>query len=92
MEVDFQIKDVSFVWDSAKAAAHHPRITFENAATVFLDPFLQTVDASQNGQARRAAIGFDSISRVLFVVYVMDGSRIRIISARKATSQEKKLI
>ena len=43
---------------------------FEEAATVFQDPFVVLTDASRNEEARDAAIGFDSTARLLFVVHI----------------------
>jgi uncharacterized protein len=66
-------------------------ITFERAAEVFFDPFFRLVDATRNEEARDAVIGFDALGRVLFVVHLeVEGAYIRIISARKATLQERK--
>ena len=69
----------------------HDGITFERAAEVFFDPFFRLVDATRNDEARAAVIGFDALGRVLFVVHIeVEGEYIRIISARKATPQERK--
>ena len=93
MDVRFELHGLAFVWDAAKAAAnprHHDGITFEQAASVFFDPFFRLVDASRHGESRDAVIGFDAAGRLLFVVHIeRDGESIRIVSARKATSQER---
>ena len=69
----------------------HDGITFERAAEVFFDPFFRLVDATRSDEARDAVIGFDALGRVLFVVHIeVEGEYIRIISARKATPQERK--
>jgi uncharacterized DUF497 family protein len=84
----------AFVWDEEKARvniATHDGITFEQAAEAFLDPFFRLVDATRNNEARDAVIGFDALGRLLFVVHIeFEDEYIRIISARKATSQERK--
>ena len=83
-----------FVWDVSKAAANRRRhgIRFEDAATVFMDPLLVLTDASRNDEARDAAIGFDQLGRLLFVVHVeFESSSIRIISARPAETHEEAL-
>ena len=93
MEVHFELHGLSFVWDNAKAAVNpreHDGITFEQAATVFFDPFFRMVDASRHGESRDAVIGLNAVGRLLFVVHIeRDGEFIRLISARKATSQER---
>ena len=58
---------------AAKAAANprrHDGITFEQAASVFFDPFFRLVDASRHGESRDAVIGFDAAGRLLFVVHI----------------------
>ncbi len=58
---------------------------------MFFDPFFQLVDASRKDEVREAVIGYDALSRLLFVVHVeLDGEAIRIISARKANQEERK--
>ena len=93
MDIRFELHGMTFVWDEAKAAINprsHDGITFEQAASVFFDPFFRLVDASRNGQSRDAVIGFDAAGRLLFVVHIeRDGESIRIVSARKATKQER---
>lgn len=93
MNVRFELNGTTSVWDEAKAAANprrHDGVTFEQAATVFFDPLFRLVDASRNDESRDAAIGFDAAGRLLFVVHVeRDGETIRIVSARKATKQER---
>jgi len=57
---------------------------------VFFDPFFRIVDASGEDEAREAAVGYDYIGRVLFVVHIeIEGEAIRRISARRATPQER---
>lgn len=54
------------------------------------DPFFRLVDASRNEEARDAAIGYDTLGRLLFVVHVVfEDDAIRLISARKTTTQER---
>lgn len=93
MDVRFQLDGVAFVWDIAKARSNileHDGVRFEEAAHVFFDPFLRLVDASRNDQTRDAVIGYDMRGRLLFVVHLqINDEYIRIISARKATRQER---
>jgi uncharacterized DUF497 family protein len=66
-------------------------VSFEAAATVFFDPFLRIEDASRDEEERDAAIGFDEIQRLLYVVHIeVEDEYIRIISARPATSEERR--
>jgi uncharacterized DUF497 family protein len=60
------------------------------SAEVFFDPFFRLVDASRNDEARDAVIGYDTLGQMLFVVHIeVEDESIRIISARKATLQER---
>jgi len=94
VDVRYELNGTTFVWDEQKARrniAAHDGITFERAAEVFFDPFFRLIDASRNEEARDAVIGFDTLRRMLFVVHIEIGDEyIRIISARKATLQERK--
>ena len=94
MDVHFELKGVSFVWNQEKAADNpvkHDGITFEQAAQMFFDPLLRLVDASRNGESRDAAIGYDDAGKLLFVVHIeQEEEAIRIISARAATPIERR--
>lgn len=88
------LAESDFVWDVAKAEANWRKhgVRFTDAATVFMDPLLVVVDAGRQGEARDAAIGFDQLARLLFVVHVeFEGDCIRIVSARQADAQEEAL-
>ena len=92
MDCEFELQGLRFVADSDKARANVARhgIDFEQAAQVFFDPFFRIVDASVEDEARDAAVGYDLIGRLLFVVHIeIEGEAIRLISARGATSQER---
>jgi uncharacterized protein len=93
VNVYFVLNGITFVWDDGKARinpTNHDGITFQQAAEVFFDPFLVVVDASRNEEARDAVIGLDARWNLLHVVHIeQDAESIRIISARKATSQER---
>ncbi|MBK7954522.1 MAG: BrnT family toxin [Candidatus Accumulibacter sp.] len=68
----------------------HDGVTFEQAATVFFDPFFRLLAAGRKDEERDAIIGFDTSGRLLFVVHVeMDGHCIRIVSVRRATKEER---
>ena len=93
MDIRFDLNGVNFVWNDEKArqnVLNHEGITFERAAEVFFDPFFRLVDASRNDEARDAAIGYDTLGRLLYVVNIaFEDDTIRLISARKATAQER---
>ncbi len=82
--------DGDFEWDAAKAAANVLKhgVGFEEAATVFADPFAVYLDEG-SGAERMVVIGTSLRERMLFVVHVERGVRDRIISARPATPAER---
>ena len=85
---------LNFEWDEAKARANvrSHRVTFDEATTVFSDPFSLTIlDAGHLAAEKRYIdLGISDKMRVLVVVYTERGSTIRIISCRKATSIERR--
>jgi uncharacterized protein len=93
MNVYFVLNGITFVWDEEKARinpTNHDGVNFQQAAESFFDPFLVVVDASRNQEARDAVIGLDSRWNLLYVVHIeREENVIRIISARKATRQER---
>ncbi|MCK9389295.1 MAG: BrnT family toxin [Sulfuritalea sp.] len=94
MDRRFELNGTDFVWNAKKAADNprkHDGVTFEQAATVFFDPFFRLVEAGRNDEARDAIIGFDATECLLFVVHVeVAEAFIRIISARRATNEERR--
>jgi uncharacterized protein len=85
--------DDAFEWDDDKAASNVRKhgVTFEMARDVFDDPFiLEREDRAQDaGEDRYSVLGI-SEGRLLFVGFTHRGDRIRIISARLATTRERK--
>lgn len=78
-----------FEWDPAKAVANARKhgVSFEEATSIFSDPnYLLQPDAEHLD--RFTAIGISGLLRILVVVHIERGRRIRIISARKAKRQE----
>jgi len=94
MDIHHELNGTAFIWNAKKAAGNpikHDGVSFEQAATVFFDPFFRLVEAGRNDEAREAIIGFDVVGQLLFVVHVeIEGETIRIISARKATNEERR--
>ena len=84
---------MNVVWDIKKAAANIRRhgIEFSHAATVLDDPMAVTIEDTRYGEQRFVTVGADILERVLVVVYAYSGEEeIRLISARKATSKERR--
>lgn len=89
-----------FEWDPAKALvnARKHEVTFDQAATVFLDALALTVYDRQNsgpGEERWFTLGFDARGSLLAVAHTYQTTgparaRVRIISARKATKRERR--
>ena len=88
-----------FVWDPAKAESNHRKhgIRFEDAVRVFFDPLHLTVqDRVEGGEYRWQTTGQISGATVLLVAHTVTeegpepAETIRIISARRATPQERK--
>lgn len=83
-----------YEWDLKKAQAnlrkHH--VSFEDATTVFLDPFAVTYPDPDHSdeENREITIGHSAGQRLLFVSHCPRGEGIRLISVRKATRKERK--
>jgi uncharacterized DUF497 family protein len=86
--------ELTFEWDEEKAKENLRRheASFEEAKTVFSDPFLWTFpDLEHSGiEQRYINIGYSSRGRVLVVIHTERGANIRIISCRKATASERR--
>ena len=92
MDERYELKGITFVWDSNKAQANLAKhgVAFSQAAQAFFDPFLRVTDAGTDSETRDAVIGMDERWNLLFVVHlVLEEDIIRIISARKATPNER---
>jgi uncharacterized DUF497 family protein len=66
-------------------------MTFEDAATVFLDPLATTFPDPDHSleENREITIGYTIGKYLVFVSHCERGTRIRIISARLATRTER---
>ena len=75
-----------------KSQPSEARLSFEEAATVFLDPLALTFSDPDHSLAveRKITIGNTGVQRVVLVSHCQRGDRARIISARKATKNERK--
>ena len=86
--------ELHFEWDREKAKrnlAQHG-ITFEEARKVFYDDLARVTDDPDHsiGEGRLLIFGTSNARRLLLVSFVEREGAIRIISARKATSHERK--
>jgi uncharacterized DUF497 family protein len=81
-------------WDPEKAKRNlkKHRVSFGEAATVLFDPLSATFDDPDHSVAeeRYITIGYSSQNNLLVVAYVEREKTIRIISARHATTLERK--
>jgi uncharacterized DUF497 family protein len=92
---------LQFTWDERKDRANQRkhRISFETAALVFDDPYhLSTQDREVEGELRRQTVGAVKARQILLVAHTLsesvnqgDEEVIRIISARKATPEERSI-
>ncbi len=82
-------------WDHAKAADNLAKhgVSFHEAATIFDDPLAITYpdpDHSE-GESRYVTFGTSAERRLLAVAHTEAGDTMRIISARRATRNERKV-
>lgn len=86
--------DAEFEWDIAKAESNLLKhgVSFEEAASVFFDPFSLTISdpLHSDEENRFVTTGLSNQQRQLVVVHSERDNRIRIISARLPTSSERK--
>ena len=84
----------TFEWDDEKAAENLTKhgVSFSEASTVFADPLSRTIlDPLHSEEEERFVIlGQSGLHHTLVVVHTFRGEFIRIISARTATSRERK--
>ncbi len=88
---------IEFKWDNAKSASNLKKhgVSFEEAKSIFYDEYaVQFFDDanSQLEEDRFLMLGMSNEARLLLVCHCERdvGNTIRIISARKATRNEKK--
>ncbi len=84
---------MEFEWDPRKATANRRKhgITFDEALTVFADPLARIFDDPDHSAAERREIiiGHSAAHRLLMVSFTERHDRVRIISARVTTRQER---
>jgi len=96
-DVTYVLEGTLFTWDTKKYSinVNKHKITFEEAATVFIDVDTEYLEDKKhaNNEDRFIAIGFSAHEGILTVCHCLrdEDLVIRIISARKATKQERGL-
>ncbi len=85
---------MEFEWNPNKAALNFEKhgISFQEAATTFKDPLSVTFPDPDHsiGESRYIIIGISRFGQILVVAHTDREDKIRIITARKATRQERK--
>jgi uncharacterized DUF497 family protein len=81
---------VEIEWDIKKSISNLKKhgIDFADAVSVFEDERAVTIPDEYPNEERFVTIGMDAFSRILVIIYTWRRNRIRIISARKATTRE----
>lgn len=90
--------ELAFEWDARKARTNESqhKVSFEEAKTLFADPFLVTFpdEYHSDTEDRYISIGCSARGRILLVVHTERGAEedvvIRITSCRKATPSERR--
>jgi uncharacterized DUF497 family protein len=85
---------LKFTWDPIKADTNRQKhgVDFDEAATVFGDPLAGTFPDFDHsvGESRLITVGVSCSERLLVVAHTESPGEIRIISARPATTHERK--
>jgi len=92
------ITELLFKWDKDKAEKNlrKHKVSFEEAKTIFNDPFMLTFpdEYHSENEKRYISIGTSADNRILLVVHAeyteSEKTAIRIISSRKATKSERR--
>ena len=86
---------MKFSWDPTKAASNMRKhgVSFEEASTAFRDTLAVTGSDPDHslGESRFVTFGMSSHGRLLVVAHIEEGDVIRVISARLATKQERRI-
>ena len=84
----------AFEWDEDKADRNLRKhgVSFAEGSTVFADPLSLTIPDPLHSadEERFVTLGLSYRERLVVVAYAERGERVRIISARPATSRERK--
>jgi uncharacterized DUF497 family protein len=90
----FEFGGLQFSWSERKAKLNleNHGVSFEEAATVFLDPLARLYDDPDHSasESRFLLVGHSLAGQLLLVVHAEKRDTIRVISARRATSRERR--
>ena len=85
----------AFEWDDSKAESNLQKhwVPFEEAATIFADPFAAIFSDPDHSEEeiREIVVGISERNRLLVVSFTERNEVVRIISARKATKRERRM-
>jgi uncharacterized protein len=85
---------LEFEWDPIKAHGNEVShgVGFEEALTVFRDPLARIFDDEEHSEnePREIIIGHSAKHRLILVSFTVRKTRVRLISARRATPRERK--
>ena len=85
---------MEFKWDPAKADENRKKhgVAFQEAVTVFADPLARIFDDPDHSsdEMREIVVGHSARQRLLLVSFTERGTRVWLISARKATKRERR--
>jgi uncharacterized DUF497 family protein len=85
---------MKFTWNRAKEHANLDKhgVSFTEATTVFGDPLAASISDPDHseGEARYVTMGYSANGRLIVVSHTEEGDTVRIMSAREATSHERK--
>jgi uncharacterized DUF497 family protein len=84
--------DIEYAPRKAESNLKKHGVTFDEAATALLDPMaLAREDDDAQGEARYVLVGMSNAGHLITVCYTLRNEEIiRLISARKATSNERR--
>lgn len=86
---------MSFEWDRDKGESNIRKhgVSFNEAISVFADPFALTFDDPDHSryECRYLTFGVSSLHRLIVVSHTARGTAVRIISARRATPRERRI-
>lgn len=91
MDVNFELGEYKFVWDSEKAEKNwrKHKVKFEDAVLIFFDDNrIDDYDELHSDFEERVKV-IGRVGKILTVIYVERGEKYRIISARDATRDEQ---
>ena len=86
---------MEFEWDPHKSDVNLKKhgVSFHEASTIFSDPLSITFNDPDHsiGEHRLLTFGYSRMNQLLAVVHTERRGKTRIISARRATRQERKI-